>query len=208
MAEYRDLGQYIMKLFDELIADSKEQMNESTKTFCREFPRKVRTSMTAMQGERFVREMAERLIRINQDLLNQYAVSIAKKARSASKTQAQTLEGSYEELKQQIAKKEEEVDGLQAKIQHSEQRNKILEEEKEETLKQLSQMNTTIGELESRLASTTEDFNNQIAQLNADWEAKFQQNQEEWDSYVKLKLTEREVTEREVISAADPSESE
>ena len=208
MAEYRDMGQYIMKLFDELIAVSKEQMNESTKTFCREFPRRVRTSMTAMQGERFVREMAEQLIRINQDLLNQYAISIAKKARSASKTQSQTLEGNYEELQQLLAKKEEEVEGLQAQIQQIEQRNKNLEEEKEETLKQLSQMNTTIGELESRLANTTEEFSNQITQLNADWETKFQQNQEEWDSYVKLKLAEREVTEREGISAAGPSESE
>ena len=146
MAEHTDLGQYIMKLFDELIADSKEQLNESQNSFSQEMPRKVssRGSMTVMQAERFVREMAERLIRINQDLLNQYAVSIAKKARSASKKSSQTLETNQEELKQLLAKKEEETDGLQAQSKFLEQRNKILEQEKEETLRQASQMNSTI----------------------------------------------------------------
>lgn len=205
MAEHTDLGQYIMKLFDELIADSKEQLNESQNSFSQEMPRKVssRGSMTVMQAERFVREMAERLIRINQDLLNQYAVSIAKKARSASKKSSQTLETNQEELKQLLAKKEEETDGLQAQSKFLEQRNKILEQEKEETLRQASQMNSTILELEKRLSSVNEEFTHQINQLNADWEAKFQKSQEEWDSYVKLKLTEREV-----LSSKDTSETE
>ncbi len=205
MAKHTDLGQYIMKLFDELIADSKEQLNESQNSFLREMPRKVssRGSMTVMQAERFVREMAERLIRINQDLLNQYAVSIAKKARSASKKSSQTLETNQEELKQLLAKKEEEIDGLQAQSKFLEQRNKILEQEKEETLRQASQMNSTILELEKRLSSVNEEFTHQINQLNADWEAKFQKSQEEWDSYVKLKLTEREV-----LSSKDTSETE
>lgn len=205
MAEHSDLGQYIMKLFDELIADSKEQLNESQNSFLQEIPRKVssRGSITVMQTERFVREMAERLIRINQDLLNQYAVSIAKKARSASKKSSQTLKTNQEELNQLLAKKEEEIDGLQAQSKSLEQRNKILEQEKEETLRQASQMNSTILELEKSLSSVNEEFTHQINQLNADWEAKFQKSQEEWDSYVKLKLTEREV-----LSSKDTSETE
>ncbi|MHA2246555.1 MAG: hypothetical protein ACXADY_16555 [Candidatus Hodarchaeales archaeon] len=205
MAEYLDLGQYIMKLFDKLIADSKQQLNESQNSFLQEMPRRVssRSSMTVPQAERFIREMAERLIRINQDLLNQYAVSIAKKARTASKKSSQTLESSFEEFKQQLAKREKEIEGLQAQSKSLEQRNQVLETEKEETLRQFSEMNSTILELESRLKSTNEEFTYQIHQLNSEWETKFKQNQEEWDSYVKLKLTEREV-----LASKDTTESE
>ncbi len=205
MAEYRDLGQYIMKLFDELIADSKNQLNESQKSFLQEMPRRVssRSSVTIAQAERFVRDIAERLIRINQDLLNQYSISIAKKARSASKKSSQTLESNFEEFKQQLAKKEQEIEGLQAHSKSLEQRNKILENEKEETLLQASKMNSTIIELENRLESANEELTRQINQLNADWEAKLQKNQEEWDSYLKLKLAEREI-----VAPADYSETE
>lgn len=205
MAEYTDLGHYIMKLFDELIKDSREQLSESQKTFLREIARRVsaRSSVTIVQSENFMREMAERLIRKNQDLLNQYAVSIAKKARSASKKSSQTLETNHEEIKQLVTKKEEEIEGLQAQSKSLEQRNKILEQEKEEMLDQASQMNSRIIELEKRLTSTNEEFTRQINELNIEWEEKFQKNQEEWDSYVKLKLTEREIS-----SPADSSESE
>ncbi len=205
MAEYRDLGQYIMKLFDELITDSKNQLNESQKSFLQEMPRRVssRSSVTITQAERFVRDMAERLIRINQDLLNQYSISIAKKARSASKKSSQTLESNFEDFKQQLAKKEQEIEGLQAHSKSLEQRNKILENEKEETLLQASKMNSTIIELENRLESANEELTRQINQLNADWEAKLQKNQEEWDSYLKLKLAEREI-----IAPADYTETE
>jgi hypothetical protein len=196
MAAYTDLGQYIMKLFDELIADSKDQLNEAQKSFCEELPRKVsaRSSVTAAQAERFVKEMADRLVRINQDLLNQYAVSIAKKARSESKKSSKSLSSDYEELKQQLTKKDQEIEGLQAQSKSLEQRNKILEQEKEETLRQCSELNNALVELEKRLASDTEEFTRQINDLNAEWEEKFQKNQEEWDSYIKLKLAEREIT--------------
>ncbi|MFX1285733.1 MAG: hypothetical protein ACFFB5_18985 [Promethearchaeota archaeon] len=196
MAEYRDLGQYVMKLFDELIADSKDQLNDALKSFCEEIPRKVssRTSVTVAQTERFVKEMADRLIRINLDLLNQYAISIAKKARSASKKSSQTLESDFEEYKQQLSKKEQEIEGLQAQSKSLEQRNKILEKEKEEMLHQASKMNSAIIELEGRLKNANEEFTRQINQLNADWETKFQKSQEEWDSFLKLKLAEREIT--------------
>ncbi len=205
MVAYTDLGQFIMKLFDELIADSKDQLNEAQKSFCEEMPRRVsaRSSITVAQAERFVREMADRLLRINQDLLNQYAVSIAKKARSESKKTSQSLTSDYEELKQQISKKDQEIEGLQAQSKSLEQRNKILEQEKEETLRQCSEMNNALVELEQRLASANEDFIRQIEALNAEWEAKFQKNQEEWDSYVKLKLAEREIT-----TTTDSTESE
>ena len=196
MAEYTDLGQFIMKLFDELIADSKDQLNEAQKSFCEEMPRRVsaRSSITVAQAERFVREMADRLLRINQDLLNQYAVSIAKKARSQSKKTSQSLSSDYEELKQQLAKKDQEIEGLQAQSRSLEQRNKVLEQEKEETLRQCSELNSALVELEKRLASDNEEFSRQIQDLNAEWEEKFQKNQEEWDSYIKLKLAEREIT--------------
>lgn len=196
MAVYTDLGQYIMKLFDELIADSKDQVNEAQKTFCEEISRRVsaRSSITAAQADRFVKEMADRLLKINQDLLNQYAVSIAKKARKESKNSSQTLSSDFEELKQQVTKKDLEIEGLQAQSKSLEQRNKTLEQEKEETLLQCSKMNTSLVELEQRLANTNEEFNRQINDLNAEWEAKFVKNQEEWDSYVKLKLAEREIT--------------
>ena len=196
MAEYTDLGQFIMKLFDELIADSKDQLNEAQKSFCEEMPRRVsaRSSITVAQADRFVREMADRLLRINQDLLNQYAVSIAKKARSQSKKTSQSLSSDYEELKQQLTKKDQEIEGLQAQSRSLEQRNKVLEQEKEETLRQCSELNSALVELEKRLASDNEEFSRQIQDLNAEWEEKFQKNQEEWDSYIKLKLAEREIT--------------
>ncbi|MFW9904001.1 MAG: hypothetical protein ACFFFH_06680 [Candidatus Thorarchaeota archaeon] len=196
MAEYTDLGQFIMKLFDELIADSKDQLNEAQKSFCEEMPRRVsaRSSITVAQAERFVREMADRLLRITQDLLNQYAVSIAKKARKQSKKTSQSLSTNYEELKQQLTKKDQEIEGLQAQSKSLEQRNKVLEQEKEETLRQCSELNNALVELEKRLTSDTEEFTHQITALNAEWEEKFQKNQEEWDSYIKLKLAEREIT--------------
>ncbi|MFX0123061.1 MAG: hypothetical protein ACFFAE_05445 [Candidatus Hodarchaeota archaeon] len=205
MAVYTDLGQFIMKLFDELIADSKDQLNEAQKSFCEEIPRRVsaRSSITVAQAERFVKEMADRLLRINQDLLNQYAVSIAKKTRSESKKTSQSLTSDYEKLKQQLTKKDQEIEGLQAQSKSLEQRNKILEQEKEETLRQCSEMNNALVELEQRLVSTNEEFTRQINDLNAEWEAKFQKNQEEWESYVKLKLAEREIT-----TTTDSTESE
>ena len=203
--EYSDLGQYIMKLFDELIANSKEQLNESLKSFLSEMPRRVtsRSSITVMQSEKFVREMADRLIQINQELLNQYAISIAKKARTASKNSSQNLESNFEEFKQNLLKKDQEIEGLQAQTKSLEQRNRILEKEKGETLRQCSQMNSTILDLEKRLKKANEEFESQINQLTTEWEAKFQKNQEEWDSYVKLKLAEREIS-----SSADSPESE
>ena len=159
-------------------------------------PRKVsaRSSITIAQAERFVREMADRLLRINQDLLNQYAISIAKKARSESKKTSQSLSSNYDELKQQVTKKDQEIEGLQAQSKSLEQRNKVLEQEKEETLHQCSELNNALVELEKRLASANEEFTLQIENLNAEWEEKFRKNQEEWDSYVKLKLAEREIT--------------
>ncbi|MFX1248688.1 MAG: hypothetical protein ACFFBQ_14975 [Promethearchaeota archaeon] len=195
MAAYTDLGQFIMKLFDELIADSKAQLTEAQKSFCEEMPRRVtsRSSVTLAQSERFVKEIADQLLRINQDLLNQYAVSIAKKARSASKKSSDSLERDFEELKQQLSKKEQEIEGLQAKSRSLEHRIGILEREKEETLRQASKLNNTVIELEKRLTAANDEFSRQINDLNVEWETKFQKNQEEWDSYLKLKLAEREI---------------
>ncbi|MFX1516074.1 MAG: hypothetical protein ACFFC6_07190 [Promethearchaeota archaeon] len=205
MAAYTDLGQFIMKLFDELIAESKDQLNEAQNSFCEEMPRRVsaRSSITVAQAERFVRELADRLIRINQDLLNQYAISIAKKTRSESKKVSKSLSSDNEELKQQVTKKDQEIEGLQAQSKSLEQRINVLEQEKEETLRQCSELNKAVVELESRLANANEEFTQQINDLNAEWEAKFHKNQEEWDSYVKLKLAEREIT-----TSADSTENE
>jgi len=191
MSDYSDLGTFIMKLFDPLIAESKEQMNEAQKNFLREIPRRVatRTSVSVPRVEEFVREIAQELFRINQELLHQYSVSIAKKARNESKKSIQ----SFEDLKHTIAKKERDIEGLQAQVQSLEKKTRMLESEKNETLNQFSNMANTIKELENRLSSVEEEYKYQISQLNLEWEKKFQKNQEEWDSYVKLKLAEQEV---------------
>ena len=191
MSEYSDLGTFIMKLFDPLIAESKEQMNEAQKNFLREIPRRVstRTSVSVSRVEEFVREIAQELFRINQELLHQYSVSIAKKARNESKKSIQ----SSEDLKHTIAKKERDIEGLQAQVQSLEKKTRTLESEKNETLSQFTNMANTIKELETRLSSVEEEYKYQISQLNLEWEKKFQKNQEEWDSYVKLKLAEQEV---------------
>ncbi len=191
MNEFTDLGSYIMKLFDPLIAESKSQMNEFEQRFLREIPRNIgsRTSVSISRVEDFVRQIAEELIKINNDLLHQYSVSIAKKARSASKIQLQGVE----ELKVQISKKEREIEGLITQTHSYEQRVKTLEQEKETILSQLSSLNNTIHELQQRLTQVEEEYQHQINQLNTDWEAKFHKNQEEWDSYLKLKLAEQEV---------------
>jgi chromosome segregation ATPase len=191
MSEFTDLGTYIMKLFDPLIAESKTQMNEFEKNFLRELPRKVgsRSSVSISRIEDFVRQIAEELTRINNELLHQYSVSIAKKARSASKTQLQGVEG----LKEQISKKDREIEGLLAQTQSYEQRVKTLEQEKETILSQLSSLNNTINELQQRLVQVEEGYQHQISQLNTEWKTKFKKNQEEWDSYMKLKLAEQEV---------------
>ncbi|MFX0052674.1 MAG: hypothetical protein ACFE8U_15455 [Candidatus Hermodarchaeota archaeon] len=191
MSEYFDLGTYIMKLFDPLIAESKEQMNEAQKNFIRDIPRKAatRTSVSIPRAEDFVREISEELIRINQELLHKNSISIAKKVRSEDKKRTQ----STEDFKQIISKKDRDIEGLQAQVQSLEQRARTLESEKDETLKQFSNMVNTIKELENRLASIEEEYSYQISQLNLEWEKRFQENQEEWDSYVKLKLAEREV---------------
>ncbi|MFX0205742.1 MAG: hypothetical protein ACFFDT_07115 [Candidatus Hodarchaeota archaeon] len=210
MSEYSDLGTYIMKLFDPLIAESKEQMNEAQTNFIREIPRKAasRTSISIPRVEDFVREIAQELIRINQELLHKNSVSIAKKVRSEDKKRTQ----SSQDFKEIIAKKDRDIEGLQAQVKSIEQRARTLESEKDETLKQFSSMVNTIKELENRLAKAEEEYKYQISRLNSEWEKKFQENQEEWDSYVKLKLAEREVhsvskTESEPNSEL-PKESE
>ncbi|MFX0182795.1 MAG: hypothetical protein ACFE95_06890 [Candidatus Hodarchaeota archaeon] len=191
MSEHSDLGTFVMKLFDPLIAESKEQMNEAQKEFLREIPRRVatRTSVSVSRVEEFVREIAQELFRINQELLHQYSVSIAKKARNESKKSIQ----SFEDLKHTLEKKDRDIEGLQAQIQSLEKKARTLESEKNETLSQFSSMANTIKELEKRLTSVEEEYKFQISQLNSEWEKKFHKNQEEWDSYVKLKLAEQEV---------------
>ena len=195
MAEYQDLGQYIMKLFDDLIADSKNKINEARNNFIRDLPRKLSSRMTvsSMMVEGLIRDMSDQLLRINQDCLNDYSISIAKKARSANKKKSKAIETEFVENKELLARKQEEIEGLQAQSRALERKNQIIEQEKEEIRKNLSEMNIQIQELEKLLAKANENFENQIIQLNADWEAKFRQNQEEWDSYVKLKIAEKEV---------------
>ena len=69
-----DLGNFIMKLFDPLISESKTQLGESRDTFLQSIPRRVpaHSSVPVYQAESFVREITDQLIKINQDLLNQY----------------------------------------------------------------------------------------------------------------------------------------
>ena len=194
MAE-SDLGNFIMKLFDPLITISRTQLGESRDTFLQSIPRRVpsHSSVPVYQAENFVREITDQLIKINQDLLNQYSISIAKKTRSFARKGDQSDSNQLEELEQSLAKKEAETDGLQKQVRILEQRAKTLENEKEETLQQFSRLNTTVTELNSQLTTITAQHENQLSSIASEWEEKFRANQEEWDSYVKLKLAEQEV---------------
>ncbi|MHA1976831.1 MAG: hypothetical protein ACW98F_02270 [Candidatus Hodarchaeales archaeon] len=190
-----DLGNFIMKLFDPLISESKTQLGESRDKFLQSVPRRIpaHSSVPVYQAENFIREITDQLIKINQDLLNQYSISIAKKTRSFARKNDQSDSNQVEELHQSVIKKEAEVDGLQKQVRILEQRAKTLEDEKEETLKQFSHLNTSVIELESQLTKIKTQHENQLLSLASEWEEKFRANQEEWDSYVKLKLAEREV---------------
>jgi chromosome segregation ATPase len=205
--QYFDLGQYIMKLFDqELIAASKDQMGDCKEHYVREITRQAmaRGSVSLTQAEHFVREMADKLMRINQDLLNQASISIAKKARTKNRNQSKVQEADFEELNEQVGKKDREIEGLIAKTQSLEQRAQILEKEKNETLAQLTNMNSVIQDLQNRVTVMEREYTQQIAQLNADWQQKMTKTQEEWDSYMKLKLAEKEIQ----ATKKSPTESE
>ena len=190
-----DLGNYIMKLFDPLITESRSALESARDEFVQSIPRKVpaHSSVPIYQTENFVKDGSDILIKISQDLLTQYSISIAKKARSSVKKISQGSMDSLEETKQQLLKKEEEVDGLQKKVSALEKRANTLEAEKEETLRQFSQMNATVDKLQSDLSSITARYENQIMEMTTSWEEKFRQNQEEWESYVKLKIAEKEI---------------
>jgi hypothetical protein len=190
-----DLGNFIMKLFDPLISESKTQLGESRDDFLQSIPRRVpaHSSVPVYQAENFVREITDQLIKINQDLLNQYSISIAKKTRSHARKSDQNDSETLESLRETLMKKDAEIDGLQKQVNILEQRAKTLETEKEETLQQYSRLNTKVKELESQLSTIQTEHENQLLTLSKEWEEKFQANQEEWDSYLKLKLAEREV---------------
>jgi len=199
-----------MKLFDPLISESKKQITEETNNFLRELPNKFsgRTSVSVTYVENYVREIAEKLLRINQDLLNDYSIKIAKKTRSAVKKCTSSTESEFNSLKEQLSKREEELEGLKSRIKFIEEKNKNLELEKQETLKQYDQMLNTIKILESKLENANREFEAQITALNAEWQARFEKNQEEWESYVKLKFAEHEVRSAKSTSENENSSSE
>ena len=190
-----DLGNFIMKLFEPLITESKNQLTESKDSFFQSIPRKIsaHSSVPVYQAENFVKDIADQLIRINQDLLNQYSISIAKKARKEVKKSFQSKITDSEDQEKLLLKKDAEIEGLQKRIITIEQRAKNLEAEKEETLQQYSRMNSVVRDLESKLSNLKMQYEKQIREMTAEWEDKFQKNQEEWDSYVKLKIAEKEV---------------
>ncbi|MHA2053160.1 MAG: hypothetical protein ACW99F_06110 [Candidatus Hodarchaeales archaeon] len=190
-----DLGNFIMKLFDPLLAESKNQLTESRDSFLRSIPRQIsaHSSVPVYQAENFVKDMANQLIKINQDLLNQYSISIAKKSRSEAKKSYQSKMTDSEEQANLLLKKEAEIEGLQKMMTTIEKRAKNLETEKEETMRQFSRMNSVVKDLESKLSIMKMQYEKQIQDLTSEWEEKFQKNQEEWDSYVKLKIAEKEV---------------
>jgi hypothetical protein len=195
-----DFGNYIMKLFDPLISESKKQLGEARDTFVQGIPRRTQSSVPIYQAENFVREIADQLIKINQDLLTQYGIKIAKQARGSLKKNTNTQEGKTEDLQEKLAKKEGEVEGLMKKVHSLEQRSINIEKEKEVTLSQFSQMANKIKSLESSESTLKADYEQKIAVLTAEFEEKFQKNQDEWDSYVKLKLAEQEVQTANISS--------
>ncbi|MHA1973106.1 MAG: hypothetical protein ACTSW1_08940, partial [Candidatus Hodarchaeales archaeon] len=176
MSTYQDFGQYIMKLFDPLISESKKQITEETNNFLRELPQKFsgRTSVSVTYVENNVREIAEKLLRINQDILNDYSITIAKKTRSAIKKRTSSNESELNGLKEQLSKREEELEGLKSRIKFLEEKNKNLEFEKQETLKQYDQMLNTIKTLESKLENANREFETQITALNTEWQTRFE----------------------------------
>jgi chromosome segregation ATPase len=190
-----DLGNYIMKLFDPLIAESKMQLGEKRDTFLQAIPRQfsTHTSVPVYQAENFVKDISAQLITINQELLNKYSISIAKKVRSYVRQNMKDDSADTENFQAMIEKKDAEVEGLQKKVASLEKRAKTLEGEKEETLRQFSKMNTAVIELESQLTTIQMQHEQQINNVTAEWEEKFRKQEEEWDSYVKLKLAEQEV---------------
>ena len=195
-----DFGNFIMKLFDPLIAESKKQLGEARNAYVQSVPRRTQSSVPVYQAENFVREMADQLIKINQDLLNQYCIKIAKQARNSIKNSAKTRESKSEDLQQLLAKKEREIEGLQKKVHAVEQRSLNIEKEKDVTLSQFSQMDNKIKSLESRESTLKNQYEQKIAEITSEYEGKFQKNQEEWDSYVKLKLAEQEVQSANISS--------
>ncbi len=188
-----DFGNFIMKLFDPLIAESKKQLGEARDAYVQSVPRRTQSSVPVYQAENFIREMADQLIKINQDLLSQYCIKIAKQARNSIKNSRNTQESKTEDLQQLLAKKEREIEGLQKKVHAVEQRSLNIEKEKDVTLSQFSQMDKKIKSLESRESTLKTQYKQKIAEMTTEYEGKFQKNQEEWDSYVKLKLAEQEV---------------
>ena len=188
-----DFGNYVMKLFDPLISESKKQLGEARDTYVQNIPKRTQSSVPIYQAENFVRDLADQLIKINQDLLNQYCIKIAKQARSSLKKSVNTQENQTENLQQLLAKKEGEVEGLKKKVQALEQKTVNIEKEKETTLSQFTQLSNRIKTLESNESDLKLLYEQRIANLTAEYEEKFQKNQEEWDSYVKLKIAEQEV---------------
>ena len=209
MAEYQDFGQYLMKLFDPLISECKQQIIEAREEYLREIPLRFasRTTISINTAETCIKEISDKILRINQNLLNNYSIQISKKARSQLKKQPAIDESEIVNLREQFTKREHELEGLRSKIKILENQNTTLESEKEQTLQQLSQMSKTINELNVKLNSSTAEFNNQINALNTEWETRFRKNQEEWDSYVKLKLAEKEVKSAN-IEITSPSDIE
>ena len=195
-----DFGNYIMKLFDPLIAESKKQLGEARNAYVQGIPRRNQSNVPIYQAENFVREMADQLIKINQDLLTQYGIKIAKQARNSLKKNVSSQESKSENLQINLVKKEREVEGLQKKVYSLEQRLLNIEKEKEVTLSQFSRMDNKIKSLESRESTLKSKYEQKIAELTAEYEGKFQKNQEEWDSYVKLKLAEQEVQSANISS--------
>ncbi|MCK4848764.1 MAG: hypothetical protein KAT16_07075 [Candidatus Heimdallarchaeota archaeon] len=195
-----DFGTYVMKLFDPLIAESKKQLTEARSAYVQGIPRRTQSNVPIYQAENFVREMADQLIKINQDLLNQYCIKIAKQARSSLKNSISTQKNNTEDIQQLLAKKEKEVEGLQKKVHSLEQRSINIEKEKDVTLSQFSLMDDKVKSLESRESTLKAHYEQKITDLTTEYEEKFRKNQEEWDSYVKLKLAEQEVQSANISS--------
>ncbi len=195
-----DFGNYIMKLFDPLITESKKQLEEARSAYVQSIPRRNQANIPIYQAENFVREMADQLMKINQDLITQYSIKIAKQARNSIKNSNSTQESKSDNLQELLVKKEKEVEGLQKKVHALEQRTINIEKEKDVTLSQYSHMVNRVKELESKESTLKSQYEQKLADLTAEYEDKFQKNQEEWDSYVKLKLAEREVQSANISS--------
>lgn len=187
-----DVGQFVMKLWDEVIAKTKTQMVEAKTNFLREMPRRYgnRTSVTPFMAESYIQDISDQLIKITSDQLNTNAVTTAKKVRQMIRSSSSGTEDHLKTLTEQANNIALENEGLKAKIESIESKITLYEEEKQESLILIGKLNSAVGERDTKLSQIEGEYTAYIHKLNAEWEAKFSKVSADSESYLQLKKLE------------------